>query len=281
MGKIRLNCFSSLILAAGFVFTNNLIADPQKDIKTYQDYFLKRFPQVEFQEFANGIYAINDAMRENWEAMEEFPPYELYIDDGKAMWDVSFKNGKSYAQCFTQGPGSKHLYPRWDKQQGQVVTLALAINQCRELNEEQPLEYSGEAIAKILSYMAWESRGNETNVVIPADDPRAMEAYLKGKEYYFTRRGQLNFACYHCHFSSSGMNLRADVLSPAVGQTTGWPVYRSKWGEVGALHRRYIGCNKQVRAKPSKAQSEEYRNLEYFHTSMSNGIELNGPSSRK
>ncbi|MDW3094278.1 MAG: sulfur oxidation c-type cytochrome SoxA [Gammaproteobacteria bacterium] len=281
MGNIKFICTSSLALLVCFSLVQNLIADPQEDIKTYQDYFIKRFPKVEFQEFSNGIYAINDAMRENWEAMEEFPPYEPFIDDGKVMWDTAFSNGKSYAQCFPDGPGSKHLYPRWDKQQGQVVTLALAINQCRESNGEQLLKYNEGPIAQILSYMAWESRGKKTNVVVPSDDPRAMQAYEKGKEYYFTRRGQLNFACYHCHFSSSGLNLRADVLSTAVGQTTGWPVYRSKWGTVGTLHRRYIGCNKQVRAKPFKAQSEEYRNLEYFHSAMSNGIELNGPSSRK
>jgi sulfur-oxidizing protein SoxA len=58
-------------------------------------------------------------------------------------------------------------------------------------------------------------------------------------------------------------------------------VYRSKWGELGTLHRRFGGCNKQVRAKPFKPQSEEYRNLEYFLTHMSNGIEFNGPSARK
>jgi sulfur-oxidizing protein SoxA len=42
-----------------------------------------------------------------------------------------------------------------------------------------------------------------------------------------------------------------------------------------------VGCNKQVRFKPYKPQSEEYRNLEYFHTYMSNGLELNGPGARK
>ena len=256
-------------------------ADPEEDVKKYQDYFKKRFSKIDFQEFANGVYAVNAEMRQNWEAIEEFPPYEPFIERGEIMWNTSFNNGKSYADCFPSGPGSKHLFPRWDKEQGQVVTLALAINQCRESNGEKPLKYKKGPINDILSYMAWESRGNKTNVVVPDDDPRALDAYNKGKEFYFTRRGQLNFACYHCHFSSSGLNLRADILSPAVGQTTGWPVYRSKWGTVGTLHRRYTGCNKQVRAKPFKAQGEEYRNLEYFHTAMSNGIELNGPSSRK
>ncbi len=58
-------------------------------------------------------------------------------------------------------------------------------------------------------------------------------------------------------------------------------MYRSKWGELGTLHRRFDGCNKQVRAKPFKAQGEEYRNLEYFLTHMTNGMDFNGPSARK
>jgi sulfur-oxidizing protein SoxA len=75
--------------------------------------------------------------------------------------------------------------------------------------------------------------------------------------------------------------LRTEMLSPAFGHTTHWPVYRAKWGEMGTLHRRFTGCNKQVRAKPFKAQGEEYRNLEYFLTATANGLEFNGPGARK
>jgi hypothetical protein len=46
-------------------------------------------------------------------------------------------------------------------------------------------------------------------------------------------------------------------------------------------HRRFVGCNKQVRAKAFKPQGDEYRNLEYFLTYMSNGIPWNGPGARK
>jgi peroxiredoxin family protein len=67
----------------------------------------------------------------------------------------------------------------------------------------------------------------------------------------------------------------------ALGHLTHFPVYRSKWGGLGTTHRRYGGCNKQVRAKPFPAQSEEYRALEYFHTYMSNGLAVNGPGARK
>ncbi|MGD9170291.1 MAG: sulfur oxidation c-type cytochrome SoxA, partial [Candidatus Thiodiazotropha sp.] len=148
-------------------------------------------------------------------------------------------------------------------------------------NGEKPMKYKKGPINNILSYIAYESRGQITNVEIPSDDPRALKAYEEGKKFYYTRRGQLNFSCAHCHLQNAGMILRTETLSPAQGHTTHFPVYRSKWGTVGTLHRRFTGCNKQVRAKPFEAHGDEYRNLEYFLTYMSNGLPLNGPGARK
>lgn len=277
------NLPAKLLLAsfAAAIAVSAQAATPEKDNEVFQDFFKARFPEVPAEEYANGAYAIDPIGRENWEAIEEFPPYELFVDDGKAMWETAFANGKGYKDCFPDGPGVAHKYPHWDKEQGMVMTLPLALNQCREKHGEKPLKYKKGDINKILSYMAYESRGNKTNVVIPEDDPRALEAYEKGKHFYFTRRGQLNFSCATCHMQNAGMKIRSEVLSPALGQTTHFPVYRSKWGTVGTLHRRFTGCNKQVRAKPFEAQGEEYRNLEYFVTHMSNGLELNGPGARK
>jgi sulfur-oxidizing protein SoxA len=58
-------------------------------------------------------------------------------------------------------------------------------------------------------------------------------------------------------------------------------VFRSKWGALGTLHRRYGGCQNNVRGTALKAQGEEYRNLEFFMSYMSNGLAVNGPGSRK
>ncbi len=118
-------------------------------------------------------------------------------------------------------------------------------------------------------------------MVVPKDDAGAMAAYEEGKAFYFTRRGQLNMSCASCHVQNAGNMIRSENLSMSMGHTTHFPVYRSKWGTVGTLHRRFTGCNKQVRAKPFKAQGQEYRNLEYFLTYMSNDFELNGPGARK
>lgn len=263
--------------AAGAVAAGSV----EEDIERFQNYFAKKFPGVVRGDFVNGVYAVDPVGRENWEAIEEFPPYEPFIDEGEEMWNTAFANGKSYADCFPDGPAQRKNYPHWDKERKMVLTLPLAINECREANGEKPLKYKKGKIANLLAYMAYQSRGQVTNVVVPEGDADAMAAYEAGKQFWFARRGQLNFSCANCHAQNPANRIRADVLSPALGHSTHWPVYRSKWGELGTLHRRFSGCNKQVRAKPFKAQGKEYRDLEYFLTAMNNGLEYNGPGARK
>ena len=270
-----------VITAAAIGIAAAVQAGPAEDRQAFIDAYKWKFPNVPTEEYVNGVYAIDKVGRENWEAIEEFPPYETFIDAGQAMWEKPFANGKGYKDCFPEGPGIAHKYPHWDRKQGMVMTLPLAINQCLEANGEKPLKYKKGPINNILSYMAFKSRGQVTNVEIPEDDPRALEAYEKGKKFYFTRRGQLNFSCATCHLQNAGMQVRTEILSPSYGHTTHWPVYRSKWGTVGTLHRRFSGCNQNIRAKAFPAQGEQYRDLEYFLTYMSNGLKLNGPGARK
>jgi sulfur-oxidizing protein SoxA len=278
----KLAVAAACLLSAAMVMADNKATDttPAEDLKLYRDYFQKRFPGVPLNEFGNGVYAIDKVSRDSWVAIEDFPPYEPMIEAGETMWNTPFANGKTYGSCFGDDPAQRKNYPYWDSKRKMVITLPLAINECREANGEKPLKYKKGAIADLLAYMSYESRGQEINVEIP-DDPDALAAYNEGKSFYFARRGQLNFSCAMCHMESSGMHVRTDILSPELGHTSGWPVYRSKWGELGTLHRRFDGCNKQVRAKPFKAQGREYRNLEFFLSHMNNGIEFNGPSSRK
>jgi sulfur-oxidizing protein SoxA len=205
----------------------------------------------------------------------------LNISNGESLFNKPFANGKTYGSCFdNDGIGIRQNYPYFDTERGEVITLELAINECREANAEKPLKWKKGAIANISAYMASTSRGNVFDIQIP-DDPRALAAYERGKKHFYQKRGQLNMACADCHKFYSGNKVRADLLSPALGHMTHFPVYRSKWGGLGTAHRRYGGCNKQVRAKPFPAQSEEYRALEYFHTYMSNGLAVNGPGARK
>ncbi len=270
-----------LLIAAILLLPFTAQASPEQDAKIYRAFFTQKFPSVKpLDEFGNGSYALDQTARANWLEIEEFPPYEAGISKGETLWNTPFKNGKTYASCLGDNPAIAGKYPHWDKAKGQVVTLISAIQECRKANGEEPLPYQKGALADLNAYIAFKSRGQKINVVIPKD-AGAQEAYEKGKQFYFARRGQLNLSCAHCHFQYSGSHLRTEVLSPALGHTTHWPVYRSDWGELGTLHRRFAGCNEQVRAKAFAQEGEEYRNLEYFLTHMSNGLALNGPGARK
>ena len=277
MKKILTSVSIALLLALPFT----TMATPQQDLEDFRDYYKERFPATPFDDFINGVYSIDAASRAQWEDIEEFPPYELNISSGEELFNKPFANGKTYASCFDNGGiGIRQNYPYFDTDRGEVITLELSINECREANGEKPLKWKTGAIADISAYMAYTSRGNVFDIKIP-DDPRAVAAYERGKKHFYQKRGQLNMACADCHKFYAGNYIRADLLSPALGQLTHFPVYRAKWGGLGTTHRRYGGCNKQVRAKPYKAQSAEYRALEYFHTYMSNGLLVNGPGVRK
>ncbi|MYB33907.1 MAG: sulfur oxidation c-type cytochrome SoxA [Gammaproteobacteria bacterium] len=255
-------------------------ANPEDDRMAFEKYFTTKFPEVPLNDFQNGIYSVDPVARADWEQIEEFPPYELAIDAGEAEYNKPFANGKSYSDCFGDG-AVRGQYPYWDSERKEVITMELAINECRTSNGEEPLRWNKGKIAELSAYMSYISRGQTVDVKIPEDDPEALAAYERGKQFYYTKRGQLNFSCFDCHGTGAGKGVRLEKLSPALGHTTHWPVYRSKWGAVGTLHRRFGGCNRQVRAKNFKSQGQEYRELEYFLTYMSNGHELNGPGARR
>jgi sulfur-oxidizing protein SoxA len=259
----------------------NIYASPEDDLADFQNYFKNKFPNTEFSDYKNGVYSIDPSSREQWESIEEFPPYEINIEQGEELFNTPFKNGNTYASCFkNNGIGIRQNYPYFDEDKDEIITLELAINNCRKKNGEKPLSYyKGGSMADISAYMAYTSRGKIIDIKIP--NYKAEEAYEAGKKLYFTKVGQLNFSCADCHVYYTGTKLRADITSPAIGHTTHFPVYRSRVGRMVTLHERFAGCLNRVRAKPFKAQLDEYKNLEYFLTYMSNGLEINGPGSRK
>ncbi len=282
------------VATLGAVTLPAVASTPQSDLKEFRNYFFKKFPGVKLQDYGNGIYAIDAARRFEWEAMEEFPPYEDGVEKGKQLFE-KYK----LASCFQNGGiGIKQNYPYFDKKSGKVRTLELDIMTCLKKKgvdvKKEKIKYKKGKLAAMAAYMAYTSRGKKQNVVVP-NDAKALAIYDRGKHTFYAKRGQLNFACADCHMYSAGLMARGNLLSPALGQTSHFPVWRRKWAKktaakkgksgpfdgFGTIQRRYGGCNKQVRAKPLKAQGDEYTALEYFHTYMSNGIKLNGPAVRQ
>jgi sulfur-oxidizing protein SoxA len=257
-------------------------ASPEQDRKQILTFYQQLFPQLQFADYAQGVYAIDSDAKSSWQAIEEFPPYEFALEEGKTLFNRPFNNGVRYADCFpNKGIAIAQNYPYWDEHKQSVITLASALNDCRLQNHLPALPYAKGEITKLLAYMAFTSRGQLIRTIIPEHSPQALNAYEQGKAYFYQRRGQLNFSCASCHIDNAGKFIRSEILSPALGHTTHWPAYRLNTGEMGTLHRRFIACNKLIRAPIDAAQSPALRQLEFFLSYIANGLPLNGPSTRK
>ena len=180
MRRAVLMALAILCLAAPPVSAADSI-NPKADFKAFRDYFTKRFPNVPLNDFVNGPYSMDADLRKQWEEIDAFPPYQFALDKGKQMFETPFKNGKTYADCFpNKGIGVRQNYPYFDAKSGEVITLDVALNQCRQANGEQPFDYSKDDMAALTAYMAFTSRGKPFDIKIP-DDPRALAAYQNGR----------------------------------------------------------------------------------------------------
>ncbi len=255
-------------------------ATPEQDREHAIQYFKNKFPNLKWGDYTKGALAFNKDAWDQYESIMSFPPFESQIEQSKKMWETPFKNGKTYASCFPNG--GKNVagnYPYFDDKLGKLVTFEMALNQCREKNGEQPYSYSDmKTMGLLTAYARSLSDGMLMNVEVVG--PGATAAYEAGKHLFFSRRGQLNFSCGTCHYDNAGNRVRSELLSPLIGQATHWPAFRA--GEnVSTLQNRYKGCNKNVRAQPFKEGSDEYNNLEYFESYMSNGLPMEAAVFRK
>lgn len=268
------------------VGTFSVLASQQDDVKALQNYFQKKFPNVAYDDFAIGSYALSEDKKINYDGIKEFPPFEDLLAEGEVIWNTKFKNGNSFATCFGDDPSKvRNSFPRWNASEKQVETLEGNINKCLKANGEKPFKLKKGKIAYLSAWLGSQANGQRINVVVP-DDADAKKAYEDGKHFFYAKRGQFNMACADCHVYNAGSFARGNLLSPAFGQTTHFPVWRGKWAKkkgdgFGTLQRRYGGCMKQVRAKPFKAQGKTFNNLEFFHASMSNGLPIESPDYRE
>ena len=251
--------------------------DPEIDRQQMVDYFKAKNPKITVDEYVNGAYIYSADKMSQWEAAEEFPPYLDVIDAGEALYN---KDKATFDKCFgTDVSVIRPKYPYFDEKTQQVVTLEGAINSCRTSVGLDPYKWKKGNIAKVSAYLAYNSRGQKIDVKIDSDG--AKKAYEAGRNFYIKPRGQLGLSCAKCHTYNAGRKARSNILSPILGHTTHFPVFRAKWNDLGTMHRRYEGCQKNMRAKPSKAQGEDFRNLEFFQAYISNGLEINGPGYRE
>ena len=254
-------------------------ADPAADRTALINEYKQTFPAIKFEDYKYGALAMNPDAMSQYNSFMEFPSYAIDLDKGKKMWEAPFKNGKQFSTCFPNG--GKNVagnYPYFDNSANRVVTFENAINTCLKANGEAELKYGDSDMGLLTAYSRSLSDGMKVNVKV--EGAGALAAYQKGKAYYATRNGQLNFSCKSCHVQSAGKFIRSDQLSMMVGQASHWPEFRGGT-DIVTLQGRFKQCEKNVRAKPKEANSEEYNNLEYYLTYMSNDLPMQTPVFRK
>lgn len=272
-------------LGVSGVLQAGLAPSVRNDVQEFQSYFKMRFPQITLAAYNDGQYVMPDAKAErgSWKAQMEFPPYELDMDTARGMWKTPLKSGKTYADCF-KGKPPANKYPYYDEARKEIRTVELDIIECREANGEQPYR-NGAGAEMALLVMAFREHFNGKKMAVDVETPGAIEAYNYGKKMYWTKRGQLNFACANCHFGAANKRLRGELLGTSLGQTTGFPTYRTRnldtpTGPWNTVHRRYAGCMEQMRAAPIPPQHSIYRAIEFYQAVNNTGIPIKVPSLR-
>jgi sulfur-oxidizing protein SoxA len=209
-------------------------------------------------------------------------PAMLIADHGAELWNkVDGSAGKALSAVFAgcaEVPLDQvgAVYPRYHQGAGKVISLEQVINLCRETAMgAKPYKWESRDMLGITAYIRMQSRGARVNVAV---DGPASDAFQRGKELYYTRVGQLDMSCAHCHEDNYGNYIRADMLSQ--GNINGFPLYRLKWNGVGSTHRRFRGCMKNIRATPLPYGHDDYVALELYVAWRGNGLKVEAPAYR-
>ena len=252
---------------------------PEQDRAALITLYRTKFPGLPLQDYVDGALMLSRDAKTQFEAIMDFPPFQGDIDAGRTLWETRFKNGKKFADCFPDaGRNVAGRYPYYSASIDKVVTFEMDINRCLRDNGEPPYGFGDRSMGILTAYARTLSDGMPVDVRI--DSAGALAKYEQGKKLYYTRMGQYNFSCASCHVVLAGRILRTEILSPAIGQTTHWPVFRG--GEhLTTLQMRYAQCMEQMHAAPLAAGSEQFNNLEYFHSYLSNGLPMRASVYRK
>lgn len=224
-------------------------------------------------------YIVNDPTTREMQDDNFQNPGFLWVEQAEELWSkVDGEEKKSCASCHNDPESLKGASPTYPKVvNGNLVTVEHRINECRtERMKAAEWKWESDEMLGMSALVRMQSRGMPINVKV---DGEAAEYFKKGEAFYHQRRGQLDLACIHCHVQNNGNMVRSELLSH--GMPNGFPTYRLKWQKLGSLHRRFRGCNNNIRAEPYKQGSPEYTALELYVMSRAAGLPVESPSVRK
>lgn len=209
-------------------------------------------------------------------------PAMLWATRGEKLWNApAGAAGKSCTSCHqdarTSMKGVATYYPKVDPASARLTNIEGRINLCRTRHQQaEPLRYESDELLSLTAYVGLQSRGLPMAMAIDAQNRRHFE---RGRDLFYTRMGQMNLACTHCHDRNFGRKLLNDTISQGHGNP--YPAYRLEWQAVGSLHRRLRACFFGVRAEMPAAGSQDLLDLELFLAWRAQGLKVETPGVRK
>ena len=232
-------------------------------------------------ELRSGI-AFAGAAVQAMQAADAANPGMLWVERGEELWrGPAGAEGRSCASCHRDAAtgmrGTAARYPAIDPESGALFDLEARIVDCRVRRQRAaPLARESDDLLALSAYVAHQSRG--LPLAVSKSGP-ARAAYLRGRDYYYERRGQMNLACAHCHERAWGRRLLAETISQGHGNA--YPAYRLEWQTLGSLDRRLRACLFGIRAEVPRPGAPELVDLALFLAWRAEGLAIETPGVRR
>ena len=209
-------------------------------------------------------------------------PGMLWVARGSELWREK-PAGATHACADCHGPPAESMrgvathYPAWDADAQRVVDLEDRINACRVRHmQAPPLARESDDLLALTTAVANASRGMPIRV--DAGGP-AHAAWLRARDFYYARHGQMNLSCANCHEQNAGRRLLSETISE--GEANAWPAYRLEWEALGSLQRRLRACLFGIRAEMPPEGAQVLTDLELYLASRASGLAIETPGVRR
>ncbi|MXZ81117.1 MAG: sulfur oxidation c-type cytochrome SoxA [Gammaproteobacteria bacterium] len=265
-------------LSPGEVRAQSPDIDIRPEIRRFQEFFLERFPSVPLEKFNKGPYSLPQSTLRGTTLrfLERLPPFEHALIPARSEWNRTY-NGITLGTCMSRYPSASQFpYVLNDR----VITVERAILDCLDLQDRtSPMPGSPEFNALV---GVFREQANGEPIQIDVDNPALKYLYALGRKMFWARRGQYNYSCAGCHVENAGNSLRGKLISAALGQTAGFPLYslkrasQSGFGWI-SLHEQYRRCFIRSGAAPLPVEDEALIALEVYLTANDTGVPLNAP----
>lgn len=208
-------------------------------------------------------------------------PASLWVLDGEALWNQKADTtNHACADCHGDAAASMKgvaaRYPAFSPTRNGPIDIEQRINLCRtEHQQAPPLAFESRDLLALTAYVGRQSRG----MAIAQGNDERLTPYIEAGRKLFTQRiGQIDMSCAQCHDDNWGKHVASSPVPQ--GHSTGYPIYRLEWQNLGSLQRRLRNCMIGMRAEPYDYGAPENVDLELYLMWRARGLRVETPAVR-